>query len=247
VFVAIGELKQSDSAWMGLKIGAGGIAINGETYQTSISGVFAGGDCVRKRRLAVRAVADGKEAAVSISQSLSGQPVVGPPKVFNTHIGKLKEDEIEKFVAFASKASRLTPNLEIRNSKGGFTDDQAKQEAARCLHCDCRKAQSCKLRQYALEYEAHPGRYKSERRLFEQDTEHPEVIYEPGKCISCGLCVQIAAQAGEPLGLSFVGRGFDVRVTVPFGKSIAEGLTHTARQCVAACPTGALAFKDKGK
>jgi len=247
VFVAIGELKQSDSAWMGLKIGAGGIAINGETYQTSISGVFAGGDCVRKRRLAVRAVADGKEAAVSISQSLSGQPVVGPPKVFNTHIGKLKEDEIEKFVAFASKASRLTPNLEIRNSKGGFTDDQAKQEAARCLHCDCRKAQSCKLRQYALEYEAHPGRYKSERRLFEQDTEHPEVIYEPGKCISCGLCVQIAAQAGEPLGLSFVGRGFDVRVTVPFGKSITEGLTHTARQCVAACPTGALAFKDKGK
>lgn len=90
-----------------------------------------------------------------------------------------------------------------------------------------------------------PGRYKSERRLFEQYTQHPEVIYEPGKCIDCGLCVQITAEAGEKLGLSFVGRGFDVRVTVPFGKSIVEGLKHTAAQCVATCPTGALAFKDK--
>jgi NADPH-dependent glutamate synthase beta subunit-like oxidoreductase/ferredoxin len=247
VFVAVGELKPTDAAWMGLKMMSGGVAISGETYQTSISGVFAGGDCLRKRRLAVRAVADGKEAAVSISQYLSGQPVVGPPKVFNTHIGKLKEGEIEKFLAFASKAPRVIPNLEIRNSKSGFTDDQAREEAARCLHCDCRKAESCKLRQYAEEYEAHPGRYKSERREFEQYTEHPEVIFEPGKCISCGLCVQITAQAGEPLGLSFVGRGFDVRVTVPFGRSIAEGLKHTAAQCVAACPTGALAFKDKGK
>ena len=243
VFVAVGELKPADAAWMGLKIGAGGVAISGETYQTSISGVFAGGDCVRKRRLTVRAVADGKEAAVSISQYLSGQPVTGPPKIFNTHIGKLKEGEIEKFLAFASKASRLTP----LQTGGGFTDDQVREEAACCLHCDCRKAENCKLRQYASEYEAHPGRYKSERREFEQCTEHPEVIFEPGKCISCGLCVQITAQAGEPLGLTFVGRGFNVRVTVPFGRSIAEGLTHTAAQCVAACPTGALAFKDKGK
>ncbi len=243
VFVAIGELKQSNAAWMGLKIGAGGVAISGETYQTSISGVFAGGDCVRKRRLTVRAVADGKEAAVSISQYLSGQPVVGPPKVFNTHIGKLKDGEIEKFLAFASKAPRLAP----LQTGGGFTDDQAREEAARCLNCDCRKAENCKLRQYASEYEAHPARYKSERREFEQDTEHPEIIFEPGKCISCGLCVQITAQAGEPLGLSFVGRGFDARVTVPFGRSMAEGIKHTAAQCAAACPTGALAFKDKGK
>jgi NADPH-dependent glutamate synthase beta subunit-like oxidoreductase/ferredoxin len=240
VFVAVGELKQGDAAWIGLEVKNCNIVVDSRTYQTSLPGIFAGGDAVRKRRLTVRAVADGKEAAVSISQYLSGQVITGPTELFNTHIGKLQEGEIEKFVASAGKASRLMPLQE----GSGFADEQASEEAGRCLHCDCRKAEDCKLRQYAKEYKAKPGRYKSERRVFEQCTEHPEVIFEPGKCISCGLCVQISAEAGEKLGLSFVGRGFDVRVTVPFGHTIAEGLKHTAAQCVAACPTGALAFKD---
>jgi ferredoxin len=247
VFVAVGEIKQGDAVWMGLEVKQDSIVINGGTYETSLTGVFAGGDVVRKRRLArqtygglaVRAMADGKEAATSISQYLSGQTVTGLAKAFNIHIGNLKNGEIEKFIACASKAHRLIPLQEA----GGFTDLQAKEEAGRCLHCDCRKAESCKLRRYAQDYEAKPGRYKSERRLFEQHADHAEVVYEPGKCIGCGLCVQITAQAGETLGLSFIGRGFDVRVAVPFGHSIAAGLKRTATQCVAACPTGALAFR----
>jgi NADH dehydrogenase/NADH:ubiquinone oxidoreductase subunit G len=42
-----------------------------------------------------------------------------------------------------------------------------------------------------------------------------------------------------------VGRGFDVRVATPFDASIAQGLQVAAAQCAAACPTGALAFKDR--
>jgi NADH dehydrogenase/NADH:ubiquinone oxidoreductase subunit G len=80
--------------------------------------------------------------------------------------------------------------------------------------------------------------------VFVQQTQHPDVIYEPGKCIDCGICIETAAKAGERLGLTFVGRGFDVRVAVPFEASLAEGLREAAAQCVGACPTGALAFKD---
>jgi len=241
VFVAVGQLKPGDAESMGLQTGPNGIAINNRTYETNLPGVFAGGGAVRKRRLAVRAVADGKEAAVAIGQYLSGQLVTGPPNAFNTHIGKLKNGEIERFVSGASKAHRVTPSPE----GCGFTDEQARDEAARCMHCDCRKAQSCKLRQYARHYGARPSRYKGERRSFVQHVQHPDVIYEPGKCINCGLCIQIASGAGESLGLTFIGRGFDVRVAVPFDHSIAEGLKHAANQCVAACPTGALAFKKK--
>jgi len=241
VLVAIGQPKPGDAESMGLETAPNGIAINARTYETNLPGVFAAGAAVRKSRLAVRAVADGKEAAVAIGQFLSAQPVTGTPHIFNARIGKLKEGEIERFVADASKAPRLTPSPE----GAGFTDEQAHDEAARCMHCDCRKPQSCKLRQYARQYGAKSGRYKGDRRSFVQHLQHPGLIYEPGKCINCGLCIQIASQAGESLGLTFVGRGFDVRVAVPFDRSIADGLKKAAKKCVEACPTGALVFKTK--
>ena len=307
VFVAVGQLKPGDAESLGLEAGPNGISIDGKTYQTNLPGVFAGGDAVHKRKLTVRAVADGKEAAVSISQYLSGCPVTGTVKEFNTHIGKLRDGEIEKFLACADKAERTSPaklgldqnpplapamlgldqNPPLAGSgkDGGFTDQsgnsiaikegltgrQVRKEATRCLHCDCRKADSCKLRQYARDYGAKPTRYKGERRLFTQQPSNAgfhskpavggqsgnstknnegltvlcagDIIYEPCKCINCGLCIQTAARAGEELGLTFVGRGFDVRVAVPFDRSIAQALKRSADQCVNACPTGALAFR----
>jgi NADPH-dependent glutamate synthase beta subunit-like oxidoreductase/ferredoxin len=240
VFIAFGALDAEEVEAMGFKTSKNGIEIDGKTYQTNLPGVFAGGDAVRKRRLTVRAVADGKEAAESISQFLSAESVTGPVKPFNTRIGKIREDEKERFAACASNAPRVT----VSKHGEGSTDEQARQEAARCLHCDCRKADSCKLRKYAHDYDARPTRYKSERRQFVQQAQHKNIIYEPGKCINCGLCIQITGEAGEELGLTFIGRGFDVRVAVPFDSSIADGLKKSADKCVAACPTGALAFAE---
>ena len=112
----------------------------------------------------------------------------------------------------------------------GYTSAEGIEQASRCLHCDCRGTTSCKLRKYAAQYGANPRRFKAERRVFEQDARHADVIYEPGKCIDCGLCIQIAEAAGEPLGLTFVGRGFDVRVAVPLDRSLAEALFESRRR-----------------
>ena len=86
-------------------------------------------------------------------------------------------------------------------------------------------------------------RFAGARRRFSQDLSHPEVIYEPGKCICCDACVRIAAAAGEELGLAMIGRGFDVAMAVPFGEPLSSGLRKVARQCAEACPTGALALR----
>jgi NADPH-dependent glutamate synthase beta subunit-like oxidoreductase len=242
IFVATGRFNPETTKPIDLKTGTNGISINKNSYETNLPGVFAGGDSVRLPKpqgLAVRAVADGKEAAISISQYLSDQNITGPAKPFNTRIGKIRDEEIEKFLASGSKSERTIP----LDKEGGFTDQEASEEAERCLHCDCRKPDFCKLRKYAHDYGARPNRYKSQRRTFVQYTSHPQVIYESGKCIDCGLCIEIASEAGEKLGLTFIGRGFDVRMAVPFDRKFAEGLKKTAAKCVAACPTGALVFK----
>ena len=46
---------------------------------------------------------------------------------------------------------------------------------------------------------------------------------------------------------SFIGRGFDLRVGVPLGESLARALTRTAGEVVEACPTGALAWRLNGR
>ena len=92
-------------------------------------------------------------------------------------------------------------------------------------------------------YKVKAGRYKGIRRGFLHNIDHPEIVYEEGKCISCGLCVQITGNAKEKLGLTFIGKGFNVRVAVPFNESLKDGLAETAGKCVEACPTGALSYR----
>jgi NADH dehydrogenase/NADH:ubiquinone oxidoreductase subunit G len=99
------------------------------------------------------------------------------------------------------------------------------------------------LQHYAQVYGAEASRFRSERRPFEQQLQPGGVIFEPGKCILCGICVKLTELAREPLGLTFIGRGFDVRVATPFNRSIEEGLQKVAEECVKHCPTGALEFK----
>jgi ferredoxin len=229
------------SSWPGVGLGKRGIEIDGRSYRTAAPGVFAAGDVVRRQRLTVRAVADGREAAVAIDQQLSGGEPTGERQPFTVRIGRLRDGEIKQFLPEAAN-----PGPRHRPSGGpgaGFTQAGAAAEAGRCLHCDCRKPDTCKLRRYADLYDAKVTRFRGERRSFRQLRDHPNILYEPGKCIACGLCVQIAADAGEPLGMTFLHRGMDVRVAVPFGRPLSEGLQRVAAECVAACPTAALSFR----
>jgi len=201
--------------------------------------VFAAGDVVRRHAQPVHAVASGKAAATCVDQYLRGGPVTGSRKLSTLPLGRPRAEEIAARAAEASSAGRVVP----REAAAGLTDEEAQAEARRCLHCDCHKLETCRLREYAEMYGADARRYHGERRRTERLLQHPDIVFEPGKCILCRLCVQITEQAGEPLGLALLGRGFDTRVSVPFNESLAEALTVAAARCVDACPTGALAWR----
>jgi formate dehydrogenase major subunit len=231
-----------------------GIAAELKTLATNLPGVFAGGDAVTGPDLAVRAVAAGKLAAASIDQYLDGRKVIGATEAVNVLMGKLSEDELAvllREIEQSPRASMRQLPLEERQTtfaevELGFSLQEAVCESRRCLGCGCGKAIPCRLRQYATDYGVDPQRFIGERRHFERDTSHPEIIFEPGKCIMCGACVQVAAQADEDLGLSFIGRGFRVGVAVPFNKPMIEGLRRSAKRAAEVCPTGAIMLKGTG-
>jgi formate dehydrogenase major subunit len=252
VIAAIGQaVERSLAEGEGLRVTGWGIAADEKTLATNLPGVFAGGDAVLGADLAVRAVAAGRMAAYSIDQYLRGEALTGEPAMRG--IAMRPQDDAERAEIFRAieKAARFPvpeiPMVRRRSSfdeiAQGLAEVDAVSEARRCLTCGCRKADCCTLRLLVTEYDADVQRFAGSRRRFSQDLSHPDVVYEPGKCILCNACVRITAEAAEPLGLSIVGRGFDVTVAPPFGRSIAEGLGEVARRCADACPSGALSLR----
>jgi ferredoxin len=242
VVLATGKADTAFLAGYGFECTSYGIAVDRKTFETSIQGVFAGGNIVAEGNMAVRSSAHGKTIAHSVHQYLFGLTVTAPHRGFNSMMGSLFEGEADEFLGHAASYGRSEPS---DSPHAGFSRDDAERESHRCLHCDCRKPVSCKLRRYADEYGAHQRRYRyGERTKFVSVGRNGGVVFEQGKCIKCNICIDITEKAGERLGLTFVGRGFDVRVAAPFGEEIENCLEKTAAECIEACPTGALAWRN---
>lgn len=178
-----------------------------------------------------------------MDQFLRGAPMTGVAEQYNHIMGRLLDGEMEVFLGGAEPIARVKPpDLEAN----GYAAADAETECGRCLHCDCRAKDDCLLRTYSDEYGAKQSQFAGEGRgHITRLNQNAGALYEPGKCIKCGLCVRVTEQEGEQFGFTYVGRGFDVQIGVPLDKTLKEGLGHTAEKVIAACPTGALAHDEK--
>jgi ferredoxin len=229
---------------------AGGAAIE----RSPASGVFAAGSLAKPGCSFVQALARGKSAAERANRFLRGEMVSRAQRRFQSRIGRLLEGEISEFLEDAADIPRLlpaagpTPISLLPGSAGGYSGQEAAAEAARCLRCDCGAKESCRLRSYAEECAARGRHFRvGPRRPVRRVRQHPQIIYEPGKCIRCGICVRISARENEPLGLAFLKRGYDLQVGTPFGEPLSRALERSAEHCVHACPTGALYFRRRSR
>ena len=230
-----------DSEKFVLKATSRGILADRNSYQTSEKNVFAIGNTLRFSRLAVRSLGQGKEVAFSVMQYFNGEEPKGEPRLFNSRFGKLVSDEFSEYLKESKEVKRTYPES---GGYSGFSKEEAIAEAERCLHCDCRAIDDCKLRTYSEQYQADQKRFKtSDRRNITKKMNHGSVVYEPQKCIKCGICVRLTEKYTEKFGFTYIGRGFDVEIGVPFNEELEKGLTATAEKVAKSCPTGAISLK----
>jgi NADH dehydrogenase/NADH:ubiquinone oxidoreductase subunit G len=70
-------------------------------------------------------------------------------------------------------------------------------------------------------------------------------VLEQGKCILCGICVQLAHEADDAVGLAVLGRSMEIRIGPPPDVDLSRALGSAARRCAEACPTGALTLTSE--
>jgi ferredoxin len=238
VLLTMGDLAHGEPTELGVVFGPSGIKTDPNTGGTSARNVFAAGSVVKPVKQLVKAMSEGRAVAECVHRHLQGRAPRRPEKEFSSVMGRLDPGELREFLRSANNTGRVSPCDRCL----GHNRSEAATESSRCLHCDCRSSGNCVLQHWAQVYSADANRFRAQRKVFEQQLQPGGIIFEPGKCILCGICVKLAELAAEPLGLTFIGRGFDVKVSVPFSDKFEAGLQKVAAECVEHCPTGALVF-----
>ncbi|HLH63244.1 MAG TPA: FAD-dependent oxidoreductase [Ktedonobacteraceae bacterium] len=148
VLVAIGEAPDPSFLPEGTSVGVapwGGLLINQATLATGAPGVFAAGDVTYGPKSIIHAAAHGRKAARSIHAYLAKIP---PHMVHEMPVDEFETESTLPPDGRITLDLRPTPReiMPLRNGGAshdrsiefatGFTEEQARREASRCLRCD---------------------------------------------------------------------------------------------------------------
>jgi len=114
------------------------LQVNKDTFETNVPGVFAVGDRTGTGSHIVEAMAEGRTAAVSIDQYLSGQYII-PLKESRVEL-TIKPEQVPAYLTRKPRweMPRLLPVESVKTFEGvelGYKEWQAMEEARRCLNC----------------------------------------------------------------------------------------------------------------
>jgi formate dehydrogenase major subunit len=225
----------------------GEILTDKKTLQTSVKNIFAAGDAVTGPATLIEAIAQGRKAAKTCSQFMSGLPLSGEPFEFisrKDNFEKQKKEDYKDF--FAEQGREEMPTLEADKRKNfyevelGYSENQAFNESLRCLECGCTEYYTCDLKKYATEYGAVQTKYGGDFKKFRIDFSHPYIEIDNSKCILCSRCVRICSEVVNANALGLVNRGFDTFVSPSGQVSLSETECESCGMCISTCPTGAI-------
>jgi ferredoxin len=159
-------------------------------------------------------------------------------KRFSSRIGRIEDTERSEWLKECKDT--ITRFREISDLGA------ASGEAESCMHCDCRAAQNCKLRDIAEKFDIKDPKGKFVNApISKKINKKTGLIFENAKCIKCGLCVRICEDSIDEPGLCFINRGFVSIISEPLTQEFDDLLSTKTDIVVDVCPTGALGhFKN---
>ncbi len=220
------------------------LAVDENTFMTSLDGVFAAGDMINKGPdIAIKAIAGGKYAAAAIDCYLKGESV--PPILpeysvnngFDAYVLEGAELLERTEISLCDPDTRKTGFSEVAKT---FTEDEAVREASRCLECGCSAVYSCRLLPLARAYGAFSSPVKGFSQQYKKDISHPFIVRDNSKCILCAQCVRACREISKTENLGLFGRGFGALPVSAFDLPLGESKCVSCGACVNVCPTGAL-------
>jgi len=152
---------------------------------------------------------------------------------FNSLIGRMEPSEQAEWL----KES----NADTIRSREISVVKNAVSEAGSCMHCDCRAANDCRLRDLANEFSIKDPRGKLiNSPIVKKINNKTGLVFENAKCIKCGLCVRLCEDTKEEPALCFINRGFISIISEPLTEEFDNILKTKSREVIDICPTGAL-------
>ena len=221
----------------------GTIVADKTTCMTSIDGVFAAGDATnRGASIAIDAIAEANTAAKAINAYLLGMPMDFPEPYYSQRkvTAEMLADREKKARAVMSVKA---PDYRRNNFEAvinGFTEEQAREEAKRCLECGCHDFKDCKLIRYVNDMPVSPDRLAGQKHECFKENRLVTIERDQGKCILCNLCVRTCKEEANQGILGLVGRGFKTVIKPEFENPETVAVCKDCRKCADICPTGAL-------
>ena len=171
------------------------IQVDMETGATSVDGIWSGGDAAKGPRTLIDAIADGRRSATAIHRSFGGEVAEDRPgrMVEVKQFGRLRDH-------YDRRGRVEVPTLETGRRVGlaevetGFTPEQARCEASRCLRCFANimlETDRCVL--CALCADVCPVDVISLVPSEEIHADRPggtALLLDETACIRCGLCIE---------------------------------------------------------
>ncbi len=237
--VTLGNIHVQTTKW-------GTIQVNEGTFETNLPKVFAGGDAVTGPKIAIQAVADGKNASKVIHSYLEGQiiphhePIIVRQKDLTEDDFKQYQNEVRMPLIYLEPEIRKHSFQEVVTY---YTEAMARKEGSRCLECGCKDYFECQLIHYVEKDKIDTDKNLGVNHKRYEPQTHPFVERNPDKCIQCGLCVRTCDEFMGITALGLVDRGFDAVIAPEFNQKLEETECISCGQCIDVCPVGALQEK----